>query len=102
MSKPYLFFLFIFIISSTFSFSQNVGIGTAAPDVSAILEVKSNSKGILIPRTSSASRTAIVNPAKGLMVYDTTTNSFWFHNGATWTQLSVGSNGWNLTGNAGT
>ena len=57
---------------------------------------------MLIPRTSTTSRLAIVNPAKVLMLYDTTTSSFWFHNGSAWTQLSAAGNGWNITGNAGT
>jgi hypothetical protein len=67
-----------------------------------MLEVKSSNKGMLIPRTSSSSRISIANPAKGLVLYDTTTSSFWFHNGSAWKEISTGSNGWNLTGNAGT
>src|SRR5664279_4888164 len=82
--------------------AQNIGIGTTTPNASAILDVKSNTKGMLLPRTSTTSRLAIVNPAKGLILYDSTTSGFWFHNGTAWAQLSAGSNGWNLGGNAGT
>jgi hypothetical protein len=84
--------------------AQKVGIGTTTPHASAALEIKSNNKGVLIPRTSTTSRNAIVSPAKGLMLYDTTTSSFWFYNGAAWANLSAGgaANGWSLTGNAGT
>ena len=98
------FFYIIVILFSTKVFSQSVSINTdgSQPHPSAILDVKSNSKGILLPRTSTTSRTAIVNPSKGLILYDTTTSGFWFHNGSVWTQLSAGSIGWNLTGNAGT
>ncbi len=85
------------------SWAQSVGVNTATPHASAILDVKSTNKGMLIPRTSSASRTAIASPAKGLILYDTTTSSFWYHNGSSWAEISSGSgNGWNLTGNAGT
>ena len=35
---------------------QNIGIGTTAPDASAMLDIKSNSKGILIPRMSATER----------------------------------------------
>ena len=78
--------------------AQNIGIGTNNPDASAALDIKTSTKGLLIPRTSTASRTAIVNPAKGLLVYDTTTSSFWFHNGTAWSQVS----GWGLNGNNNT
>jgi hypothetical protein len=90
------------ILYSTLIIAQSVGINTTTPDASAILDIKSSTKGMLIPRTSTTSRLAIVNPAKGLMLYDTTTGSFWFHNGSSWDQLSAGSNTWNLAGNAGT
>jgi hypothetical protein len=38
-------------------------------------------KGMLLPRISTTSRLAIVNPAKGWLLYDTTTSGFWFNNG---------------------
>ncbi len=82
--------------------AQNVGIGTTSPNASAALEIKASTKGLLIPRTSTASRTAIANPAKGLMVYDTTSSSFWFHNGGAWVQIGTSGNGWSLTGNTAT
>src|SRR5664279_6353753 len=81
--------------------AQSIGIGTTPPNASSILEIKASNKGLLIPRTSTASRTAIVNPAKGLMVYDTTINSFWYHNGSAWTQIGTAGSGWYLTGNSG-
>ncbi len=90
------------LLLSTILFAQSVGINTTAPHASAILDIKSNTKGMLVPRTSTSSRLAIVNPAKGLMVYDTTANSFWFYNGASWGAIAAGSIGWSLTGNAGT
>ena len=85
-------------------FAQNVAINTdgSAAGASSILDIKSINKGLLIPRMTTAQRTAIAAPAKGLIVFDITTNSFWFYNGTAWSQLSAGSNGWNLTGNAAT
>jgi trimeric autotransporter adhesin len=85
-------------------FAQSVAINTdgSAASASSILDIKSISKGLLIPRMTTAQRTAIAGPAKGLMVFDISTNTFWFHNGSAWTQLSTGGNSWNLTGNAGT
>ena len=52
--------------------SQNaVGIGVAAPDASAVLEVASTSKGFLVPRMTETQRGNISSPATGLMVYQT-------------------------------
>lgn len=42
------------------------------PDPSAMLDVKSTTKGILIPRMTFAQEQAIVSPAQGLMVFNTT------------------------------
>jgi hypothetical protein len=67
---------------------NNVGIGTASPHTSSLLDMSSTSKGILIPRMTTVQRTAIATPATGLMVYDLTTNSFWFYNGAAWTAVA--------------
>ncbi|REC74483.1 hypothetical protein DRF60_17700 [Chryseobacterium elymi] len=63
------FFLPIVLISS-FSFAQ-IGINTSTPDRSAILDVYSQDKGMLIPRLTTASRDAISNPATSLAIYDT-------------------------------
>lgn len=49
----------------------NVGIGTAAPASSSLLDLTSNSKGFLPPRMTSAEMNAIANPANGLLVYCT-------------------------------
>ena len=50
---------------------QNVGIGTTTPDASSMLDVTSTSKGMLVPRMTTAQRTAIAAPTNGLLVYDT-------------------------------
>jgi hypothetical protein len=68
---------------------------------SALLDISSNSKGILIPRMTTAERTAIVTPATGLLVFDNTTVGFWFYNGSAWAGLNSGNGGsnWNVNGN---
>ena len=83
---------------------QNVGIGTTAPAASAQLDINSTTRGLLIPRLTSAQRVAIVNPANGLQVYDTNTNSFWFYKSSVWVEMSnpASTTGWALNGNAGT
>lgn len=59
----------MFLLYSAVVLGQ-VGIGTQQPDPSAILDVKSSDKGVLLPRLSTLQRTAIANPENGLQVYD--------------------------------
>jgi hypothetical protein len=82
--------------------AQSVGIGTISPHPSAQLDVSSNTKGMLVPRMTSAQRIAIVSPATGLMVYDINSNSFWFWTGIVWQTISSSANTWSLSGNSGT
>ncbi|RSK46648.1 hypothetical protein [Hymenobacter perfusus] len=49
----------------------SVGIGVATPNSSAVLDVSSTTKGMLVPRLTSAQRTAISSPAQGLLVFQT-------------------------------
>ena len=54
----------------------NVAINTSGtPDASSILDVNSPSMGLLIPRMSTTNRDAIVSPANGLILYNTSTNN---------------------------
>ena len=85
-----LLFLACFVLfSAPFVFGQSIAIGStgAVPDPSAILDVQSTQKGILIPRMNTTQRSAIVNPATGLLVFDTTTISLWFYNGSNWKEM---------------
>jgi hypothetical protein len=63
----------LFILLSINMYAQ-VAINTdsTSPDNSAMLDVKSSTKGLLIPRLTEAERDAIVNPAEGLLIYQTT------------------------------
>lgn len=68
----------------------NVGIGTATPTSAAILEVMSTTKGFLPPRMTLEQRNAIINPAEGLMVYNTTTKKPNFYDGTVWKNFDGG------------
>jgi hypothetical protein len=57
-----------------------VGIGTSNVSPSAILEVKSSSKGLLLPRLTTTQRDAIVSPELGLLIYNSTTGRFQGYN----------------------
>ena len=71
---------------------SQVGINdnNATPDASAMLDVKSTTKGMLIPRMTTTQRDAISSTATGLMIYNTTTNAFNYYNGTVWVALSSG------------
>lgn len=71
-----------------------VGIGTKTPDASAMLDVKSSSQGMLIPRMTMEQRDAIVSPAVGLMIYQTNAPSgFYYYDGSGWTSVWTSSDG---------
>lgn len=71
----------IFLMLSAQAFSQVAINNTGAEaDASAILDVTSTEKGMLVPRMTTVQRTAIASPANGLLVYDTDTQSFWHYN----------------------
>jgi len=85
--KSFLSILFLLTITIRLSVAQSVGVGTSTPNNSAMLDIQSNAKGMLIPRMTSAQRSAISSPATGLLVFDNTTGSFWFKSTGNWVEL---------------
>ena len=63
-----------------------VGIGTAAPNASAKVEIASTTQGFLPPRLTSIQREAIFSPAIGLVIFNTTTNCLNFFIGTGWNE----------------
>ncbi|MEI7725370.1 MAG: FISUMP domain-containing protein [Bacteroidota bacterium] len=81
--------LLCLVISVSTTFAQlGINANGSMADPSAMLDVKSADKGILIPRLTTGARNLIPSPATGLLVYNTTTNSFNFFNGSTWSQVT--------------
>ncbi|OFY07649.1 MAG: hypothetical protein A2W99_15080 [Bacteroidetes bacterium GWF2_33_16] len=76
-------------LASFVSFGQGVGISetTITPDNSAILELRSISRGFLVPRLTAVQRTSIASPARGLLVYDTDSASLWYYEGG-WQKIT--------------
>jgi len=62
-------FILITCCISSISYSQ-IGIGTTNPHSSAILDIESTTKGFLLPRLTHVERNNIINPAIGLMIYN--------------------------------
>lgn len=58
------------------------------PDASAMLDVSSTEKGVLIPRMTMFQRNNLSSPADGLLVYDTTTTSFWYYDDDQWNEIT--------------
>lgn len=78
----------IFLALFVFTVHAQVGIGTTAPEASAQLEVKSTTKGILIPRMLDTERTGIASPVDGLLVYQTNgAAGFYYFDGIAWQPL---------------
>ncbi len=73
---------------ATSSYAQNnIGIGTTTPAASAVLDIASTTKGLLIPRMTTAQRTVVASPVTGLLVFDTDTKTLWAYDGAAWKNL---------------
>jgi len=92
----------LIIILSGFGVHAQVSItlDSSPADPSAMLDVKSTDKGILIPRMTAIERDSISSPANGLLVYVTTDSSFYFFEGTAWSK--IGRVGWSLNGNTAT
>jgi hypothetical protein len=77
-----------------------INTNSANPDASAMMDIQSTTKGLLIPRMTTAERNAIASPFKGLLVFDNTSSSFWFYNGGAWSEIGGGGgNSWSMNGN---
>jgi hypothetical protein len=123
--KKFFLLSIIAVVFFASSKSQSVGINNdgSVPHASAMLDVKSANKGLLIPRvtlTGTNDISTVPVPAKSLLIYNTDSNGvgatavipgFYYWNGSVWANLrsSTGSgsggdpgSAWLLTGNAGT
>lgn len=67
-----------------------VGVNQSTIAASAVLDVASTTKGVLIPRVTTTQRDAISSPATGLMIYNTSTSTFQFYNGSSWGSIGAG------------
>ena len=78
------------LLLASSAMAQSVGINTV-PNGTAALDVASTTKGMLVPRMTTAQRNAIAAPATGLLVYDATANGFYYYTGTGWKDVSKGS-----------
>ncbi len=81
----------IFTTAGTVKAQVSINNDGSSPHASAMLEVKSTSRGFLPPRMTTAQRVALGGIATaGLVVYDTDLKKLYFHNGITWDEGGVG------------
>lgn len=80
--KRSLYISLIFVCTAVQLNGQNMSINAngKAPDNSAMLDVSDTTKGVLIPRMNQTQRDAIVNPATGLLIYQTNSDSGFYFN----------------------
>ena len=102
MKKIYLIFA-ISLLMAISSFAQvSINSDGTPPANSAMLEVKSTTKGLLPPRMTSAQRDAIVAPDAGLMIFNTDCNDINLFDGAAWIMVTKPGSLWisgDITGN---
>jgi len=70
--KKLSFIIVMLLLNNSLLFSQvSINADNSAPNNSAMLDVKSTTKGMLIPRMTLDQRNAITSPTEGLMVFCT-------------------------------
>lgn len=80
-----LFFVTLFFASISHA---QVGIGNTNPNSSSMLDVSSDSRGILIPRMTTVQRDAITSPPEGLNIYNLTTKTTDIYSNGFWKSLA--------------
>jgi Head domain of trimeric autotransporter adhesin/Chaperone of endosialidase len=75
--------LFLFLAASIKAQSLSVNTDGSAADNSAMLDIKSINKGLLIPRQTLAERGSIVLPATGLIIFQTDNTPGYYYNAGT-------------------
>ncbi len=85
--KKYIIQLFTLylILHTSYLTNAQVAINTdnSNPDASAMLDIKSTTQGVLIPRMTTAER-SLISAVAGLMVYDTDLKSLVYFDGTAW------------------
>jgi hypothetical protein len=115
MKNKYLFLSLMCAFAIQQAYPQGVAVSSsnADPAPSAMLDVQSADKGLLVPRvalTGTSDVATIPAPAVSLLIYNTNTAGnvtpgFYYWSGSAWTRLAIGGvqvDGWTLAGNSGT
>ncbi|HEY3385433.1 MAG TPA: hypothetical protein VGK46_02920, partial [Saprospiraceae bacterium] len=101
--KIRILFFVCFCVTASLARAQ-VGINEdqSLPNAKAMLDIKSSTKGLLIPRMDASQRGSIVDPPISLVVYQTDgTPGIYYYTGIGWVRLAD-EDGWKMYGNSGT
>lgn len=89
MKTLYVFFALLLFSQGLLHAQVGINTDNSAPDGSAMLDIKTTEKGLLIPRMTAAQRIALAAPATGLLVFQTDGNDgFYYYNGTAWISLT--------------
>jgi hypothetical protein len=90
----------LLFVSTSGIHAQSLTVNTtgALADTSAMLDISTTAKGVLIPRMTAAQRNSIFLPATGLLVYQTDTPAGFYYNSGTalspaWSLMLSGNGG---------
>lgn len=94
-------FLLTFFLLPAIIMAQGVAINEddSEADASAILDVKSTNKGVLIPKVQlddKATAAPVANPSEGLLIYNETgmeARGYWYWNGTEWVRIQTSESG---------
>ncbi|MCW3092120.1 MAG: hypothetical protein JWP81_3189 [Ferruginibacter sp.] len=82
--------LSILLVTASIVTAQGIAVNTdkTPADNSALLDIKSTTKGLLIPRMDFGARNLIAAPAQGLLIYQTNnTPGFYYYTGSAWSPV---------------
>jgi hypothetical protein len=75
------------VVGGTLVSLASVGIGTATPAATAILDVQSTTKGLRFPNMTTTQKNAI-SASAGTVVFDTTLSKLCVHTGSAWQTIT--------------
>lgn len=78
----------VLFFNSTIDAQVGINADNSPAENSAMLDVKSTSRGFLPPRMTTAQRDAIASPVEGLVIYNTEEKALNVYNGIAWKSLT--------------